>query len=111
MHLKKVFRCGRKKASRKGYSPVSYKEMKEALGKTLIGGNKIEKLEKLNKVKVGKWTLIVGNEQYTGEGIAKYSKHGSVTTCLALVRRKSGKVAFRMFPFRRFMNWEGTKVK
>lgn len=110
--FKKALPTWETKASKKGFKPVSVKEMEQGLGQSAFGGNKIEMLEKLNIVKVGKWTLVVGNTRVSGDGTAySYNKRGVVNTCLVLVAKPNGKVAFRGFPFRRFMNWNSTKVK
>ena len=109
--FKKALSTWETKANKKGFEPISVKEAEKGLGQTGLGSNRIIMLDKLNTVKVGKWTLLVGNTLVSASGMYSYNRRGVVNTCLVLVKNAKGKVALKGYPFRRFMNWNSTKVK
>ena len=56
--FKKALSTWEAKANKKGFEPISIKEAEKGLGQTALGSNRIIMLDKLNTVKVGKYSCF-----------------------------------------------------
>lgn len=99
------------KAKKKGFRAIDSKKAADLLAQTRLGSNSIQLIEKLKEIKVGKWTVLVGNEKVTKDGDTFYSERGSMNVAFVLAQKPNGKVTIRNFPYRRFLNWDSSKVK
>lgn len=99
------------KANKKGFKPIDSKKAAELLNQTRLGVDTIQLIEKLKEIKIGKWTLLVGNNKALNDGSIVYSERGPMNIALVLAQKANGKATLRNFPFRRFLNWDSSKVK
>lgn len=110
--FKKGLEIWEKKAAKKGLQPAGYSETYNYFKKKTVQLNyEYFKLTDLQETKVGKWTLMVGREFTNPNGLKIYYKNDSVNICLVLVKKPNGKYALRKFPYKRFLNWNSTKLK
>ena len=99
------------KANKKGFKPIDSKKAADLLAQTTLGSQSIQLIEKLKEIKVGKWTVLVGNTRPVSDSAVVRSERGPMNTAYVLVLKPNGRVTFRNFPYRRFLNWDSSKVK
>lgn len=108
--FKKGLPLWEKKAKSKGYTPCDYSDAVKYFEKKIDWKDETYMLKDLNKVRVGKWTLLIGQLRKT-TGAYYYDGDGRVTVCKVIVRKPNGKCALRDYPYKRYLNWKGTELK
>ena len=96
--FKKALPTWEKKADVKSYTPCEPSEAKRIDFK-----NEYSKIKELEKIKVGKWTLVVGSRVLTPA--VKYMKGGVINQCYVIVKKANGKCALRSYPYKKFLDW------
>lgn len=108
--FKKGLPLWEKKAKSKGYTPCDYSDAVKYFEKKIDWKDETYMIKDLNKVKVGKWTLLIGQLRKT-VGAYYYDGDGRVAVCKVIVRKSNGKCALRDYPYKRYLNWKGTELK
>ena len=110
--FKKALPLWEAKASKKSLKPIGVSEAEKILNNNRVFGKaSFQAFEKLNQVKVGKWILFVGNILVQSDGNLVINKRGAVNSVIVLTQKINGKVAFKRYPYKRFLNWDSSKVK
>ena len=102
-HLKKHYLYGEKKADGKGYTPCEPSEALKFFKKRIDFKNEYSKIKELEKIKVGKWTLLVGSRVRTPT--VTYIKGGVINQCYVIIKKANGRCALRSYPYKKFLDW------
>lgn len=103
MRLKKALPTWEKKADAKSYTPCEPSEGLKFFKKRIDFKNEYSKIKELEKIKVGKWTLVIGSRVLTPA--VRYMKGGVINQCYVIVKKANGKCALRSYPYKKFLDW------
>ena len=111
--LKKGLPVWEATAKKKNLKPIGASEAIKILSESKVNSYiYLDIIKDLRKIKVGKWVVLVGN---TDANITHrkpvYDKNGKMNTAVVLAQKENGKVTLRNFPYKRFLNWDSSKVK
>ena len=107
--FKKALPLWEKKADSKGYTPCESSEALKFFKKRIDFKNEYSKIKELEKIKVGKWTLLVGSRVRTPA--VKYMKGGVINQCYVIIKKANGRCALRSYPYKKFLDWSKTSDK
>lgn len=111
--LKKGLAVWEATAKKKNLKPIGASEAIKIISESKVNSYiYLDIIKDLRKIKVGKWTVCIGN---TNTNITRskpiYDKNGKMNTAVVLAQKENGKVTLRNFPYKRFLNWDSSKVK
>lgn len=107
--FKKALPVWEKKADAKGYAPCEPSEAFKFFKKRIDFKNEYSKIKELEKIKVGKWTLLVGSRVRTPA--VTYIKGGVINQCYVIIKKANGRCALRSYPYKKFLDWSKTSDK
>ena len=107
--FKKALPVWEKKADGKGYTPCEPSEALKFFKKRIDFKNEYSKIKELEKIKVGKWTLLVGSRVRTPT--VTYIKGGVINQCYVIIKKANGRCALRSYPYKKFLDWSKTSDK
>ena len=107
--FKKALPTQEKKADAKSYTPCEPSEALNFFKKRIDFKNEYSKIKELEKIKVGKWTLVFGSRVLTPA--VKYMKGGVINQCYVIVKKANGRWALRSYPYKKFLDWSKTSDK
>lgn len=107
--FKKALPTWEKKADAKSYTPCESSEALKFFKKRIDFKNEYSKIKELERIKVGKWTLVVGSRVLTPA--VKYMKGGVINQCYVIVKKANGRCALRSYPYKKFLDWSKTSDK
>ena len=67
------------------------------------------KIKELEKITIGKWTLLIGERLRTPAHM--YVKGGIINQCYVIVKKPNGKCALRSYPYKKFLDWSKVSDK
>ena len=107
--FKKGLPLWEKKANSKEYTPCKPAEALKFFKKRIDFKDEYAKIKELEKINVGKWTLIIGERVRTPA--PAYIKGGIINQCYVIVKKPNGKCALRSYPYKKFLDWSKVSDK
>lgn len=106
--FKKALPTWEKKANVKSYTPCGPSEALKFFKKRIDFKNEYSKIKELEKIKVGKWTLLVGSRVRTPA--VTYIKGGVINQCYVIIKKANGRCALRSYPYKKFLDWSKLQI-
>lgn len=107
--FKKGLPLWEKKANSKEYTPCKPAEALKFFKKRIDFKDEYAKIKELEKINVGKWTLIIGERVRTPA--PAYIKGGIINQCYVIVKKPNGKCALRSYSYKKFLDWSKVSDK
>lgn len=107
--FKKGLPIWEKKANSKGYAPCKHAEALKFFKKRIDFKDEYTKIKELEKITIGKWTLLIGERVRTPAPM--YMKGGIINQCYVIVKKPNGKCALRSYPYKKFLDWSKVSDK
>lgn len=88
---------------------VSMLKHLSSLKKRIDFKDEYTKIKELEKITIGKWTLLIGERLRTPAHM--YVKGGIINQCYVIVKKPNGKCALRSYPYKKFLDWSKVSDK